>query len=536
MKIRVKNYALIGVIIFLSICITATSCVIFRNHYLNESKYKKEKLTMQNLSANINRYTLVYNNEDPYGIYYATLLKNFFSEKGIELPMVSDTAEETTYEILLGNTNRYKTALNEQEYAVRLFDNKLLFEGGHAVMVEKAIKTFIANDKITEDFSFSGTDTSFVSTVRVNEYLGTRSDIGIIYNYVWGDEFDGNILDRTKFLTKSHGFAQGDKAVTTINGETVRTYTEYDFLENGPYGFVKDGKATFHTYTDENGITYNGRAFCTGDTMWWRYGYAELRAKVPLYPSAWPAWWTTANHDINYYPKTTADNGVVPPADWRYMPEIDIFEFWGDSGNPCANLHKWFRQDCFSNGTAGTNPNEYTVPTEKHAEAVKEEFIKARHYTPAVAYEPEKHTVIQTEAGQSGKQKNPPFCVDDGYHTFGFFWTPEKMIMSVDGKVYGHYDLTNEMFLDSLRKGNDDNGTEYIGMSMFREAPAHMIFDNWINTIGDFVGTKELPIPGSRDFVIEYVRLYQIDEYEFKGTKYKSGLWNYGLERLKNDK
>lgn len=166
---------------------------------------------MQSLPTKINDYTLVYNPQDKYGIYYATLLQKFFSEKGIELPVITDTEAETTYEILLGNTNRYKTSLTEQEYAVRLCENKLLFEGGHAVMVEKAVKTFIANDKITEDFAFSGTDTSFTSTVQVDETAGIRSENGVTYNYVWGDEFDGNILDRTKFFTESHGFAQNDR-------------------------------------------------------------------------------------------------------------------------------------------------------------------------------------------------------------------------------------------------------------------------------------------------------------------------------------
>ena len=484
-------------------------------------------------SVDLTKYTIVYNHQDPYGLYYAKLLTDFLDGQGIHLPVVSDTQAETAYEILLGNTNRYTTTLNEQEYAVRVCDNKILFEGGHEVMIEKAIKTFIANGKTDGEVAFSGTDPSFRSTVQVNEFIGVASDDGVTYRYVWGDEFDGNILDRTKFYTESHDFAQNDRALVTINGETVRTYNEHDFLENSPYAFVKDGNATFHGYTDENGVTHNGRAFCTGDTMWWRYGYAELKAKVPLCPNAWPAWWTTANHDIRYYPQKTAENGVVAPADWRYMPEIDMFEFWGDSGNPCANLHKWFRQGCFNDGTAGTNHDEFIVPTCAHAEAVKEEFIEARHYTPAVTYDADNKNVIQTEAGQSGRQKNPPILVDDGYHTFGFLWTPEQLVMSVDGKPYGRYDLTNDAFLDALRKGNDDNGTEYIGMSMFRDAPAHMIFDNWMNTIGDFVGTKEFAQPGDRDFVIDYVRLYQIDGYTVDGKQYKSGLWNYGLARLK---
>lgn len=485
-------------------------------------------------SIDLTKYAIVYDLQNPYGIYYANLLNRFLESKGIKLPVAADAEAETDYEILLGDTSRYKTELGEQEYAVRLCGNKLVFEGGHPVMIEKAIKIFIANGKTSGDFLFSGTDTTFNSTVRIDESAGVAAESGVTYRYVWGDEFDGNILDRTKFHTTSHDFAQGDSALINLNGKTVRAYNEYDFLENGPYAFVKDGKATFHGYTDENGITYNGRAFCTGDTMWWRYGYAELRAKVPLYPQAWSAWWTTAGHDIDYYPETTAENGVVPPSDWRYMPEIDMFEFWGDNGNPCANLHKWFRQGCFNDGTAGTNHNEYIVPTCAHAEAVKEEFIKARNYTPAVTYDADTKKVIQSEAGQSGKQKNPQILVDEDYHTFGFFWTPEKMVMSVDGKPYGRYDLTNPAFLDSLRKGNDDNGTEYVGMSMFRDAPAHMIFDNWVNTIGDFVGTKELAKPGDRDFVIEYIRLYQIDGYTSGGKKYKSGLWNYGLENLKN--
>ncbi len=479
---------------------------------------------------NAKNYKIIYKAGDKYGIYHAKLLSAFFAENGIALTIADDRAAKAEYEILLGDTSRYQTTLTEQQYAVRLDGKTLIFEGGHQVMVEKAIKTFIANGKAEGEVEFSGTDESFSSVISVDEKAGVTAAEGVAYKYVWGDEFDGNIIDTSKFYTKAHGFGQGAHAFIMLDGEKVKTYNEHDFLENSEYGFVRDGKITFHGVTDQNGIAHNARAFCTGDTMWWKYGYAEISAKVPIIPQAWPAWWTTANHDINFYPETTEDNGVTPLADWRYMPEIDMFEFWGDNGDPCANLHKWFIQGCFSDGTAGTNPNEFTLPTAEHAAEVKDEY-KNTYNAPANVRSNDKGFVISSEWMHKGSRQEPKVQVDgDNFHKFGFLWTPAKMVMSVDGKVYGDFDLTNPALLDTLRVGND-KANEHIGMDIFRDVPAHMIFDNWLNTIGDFVGTKKLAEPGIRDYVIDYVRIYQVDSYELDGKTYKSGLWNYGLDR-----
>ena len=131
--------------------------------------FAKEQLSV-NLknSIDLTKYAIVYDLQNPYGIYYANLLNRFLESKGIKLPVAADAEAETDYEILLGDTSRYKTELGEQEYAVRLCGNKLVFEGGHPVMIEKAIKIFIANGKTSGDFLFSGTDTTFNSTVRID--------------------------------------------------------------------------------------------------------------------------------------------------------------------------------------------------------------------------------------------------------------------------------------------------------------------------------------------------------------------------------
>ncbi len=480
---------------------------------------KREIAGIQTDSWNLPwNYSIVYPSGDKNSFYLATLLQEFYKEKAnLVLKLIPDTAPKSEKEILVGNTNRGTSSLSEQGYAVRLDDIKLIFEGGHPTMLEKAVKTYIANGKILEGFALSGSDSGFAASVKVNEASGLTASSGEVYKLTWSDEFDGNKLDNVKFNSSGGGYGASNN-VALFNGVEVKTFIEHTFNDNDEYAHVKNGELVFHSETvnlgkDDSGtdvtLTHTARAINTSGRMWFRYGYAELRAKIPLYANAWPAWWCTA--------RSGADTPLFKPLnEWEYFSEVDMFEFWGNSGNACSNLHKWYKHDPITedryplvsdfpislkpSGSTWTKDDKYYTHTE-------------RMYT-------------STTTGQYAGD-NVKFNVQgSGYHTFGFLWTPEKMVMSVDGQVYGNYDLTDYDLIDCF---NNNWG--------FQQGALHMILDNWINAPGDHGGTKAYPKTGVRDFIIDYMRIYQSDkpyytDVDHNGINegYKSQLFNLGLD------
>ena len=131
----------------------------------------------------------------------AGLLKDYYSEVlKVDLSIVTDNTKETDKEILIGNTKRSESVkdLDEGKISVSVKGKKLVFCAGHNVSLDSAVKKYIrlAPNK-GKAFTFE-LDTDFKS-----ELQGDHAD----YKYVWGDEFEGNGVDFSKwdFITKMVG-------------------------------------------------------------------------------------------------------------------------------------------------------------------------------------------------------------------------------------------------------------------------------------------------------------------------------------------
>ena len=75
----------------------------------------------------------------------AEKIRSYFSEKaGQKLTVSDDSAAVGAKEILIGNTNRRKSELKENKYAVSLKNNKIYIEGGHTAMTETAAEWFVS--------------------------------------------------------------------------------------------------------------------------------------------------------------------------------------------------------------------------------------------------------------------------------------------------------------------------------------------------------------------------------------------------------
>lgn len=232
--------------------------------------------------------------------------------------------------------------------------------------------------------------------------------------------------------------------------------------ENPEVVRVEDGKLKLCTIKNSgnNEKTYSScLSVTTFNKMRFRYGYLEISARVPYMKGAWPSFWLKSLAD---------DIGPTPKAD--YMAEIDIFEVFSSTNKAVPNLHKWYERTV-------ALPAGY----------------KANH----------------TQGGDMLAGSKRPYVFEDvtnlnnEYHTYGFEWTPEYMAMSIDGEVYCTYDINSNYDGYSDMSGFHDSLYVLFNNHLFTEQS-----NTWL-TDGKLDETTVFPI----NYWIEYIRLYQNDEY-----------------------
>lgn len=262
---------------------------------------------------------------------------------------------------------------------------------------------------------------------------------------VWHDEFDKGEIDYDKWCFD-------------------RTMREpgHEFDNTEKHIRVEDGQLHMQVHRSEKeGKTYSlCEGFTTTDTMVFKYGYLEMRGKVPFRKGAWPSFWCTTNTPL----KESKLFGM----------EVDIFEVWSKTDRLAANLHKW-----------GPKWKHMAVPSNKEGWP-----------NPVYVFE-------------------NPENLNNEYHTYGFEWDPEYMHFYVDDVKFTTFELTGE-------KGAF--GDDYFPETEMFHDWLRVILNNEIFAPGDayakgdivLTDDDEMPI----DYYVDYVRLYQnADKGEVFKTK-----------------
>lgn len=255
-------------------------------------------------------YVIVYANGDENGKALADQLKGYFSKyAGVELSVVSDITSAVKKEILVGDTNRGSSKLGLTEYAATLKNGKLYFEGGHYVMVEKAVRWF----------TYSKYKEGYVNTLtgKCDDFTAVK-DGG--YKYVWGDEFDGGTLDMTRWclIDKMAGTA----LMPCLSDENVVNVNE---------GKLKMSAVRYYNKFNPGAQYATNASVCAQDTMSYKYGYIEIKAMVPFNRGAWPSFWFVSNNALGNRNATPQNYGI----------EVDVFEVFSSVSTLVPNIHKW---------------------------------------------------------------------------------------------------------------------------------------------------------------------------------------------------
>ena len=253
-------------------------------------------------------YVIVIPEGDKYSKQYAEKIQKYFEKyANIKLDIVTDRKKEQKKEILVGNTNRYKSSLVENEYAVKLSGDKLIFEGGHYAMLGKAVDWFV-----TEKYTAGEAN---ALTGKTKDFAATKEGG---YKYVWGDEFAGAEINGTKwqFANRMAGSAlletRTDKEVANVGQDNLRL-------------------RAIRSYRKENPVAQyaTSQSLCTMKTMSFMEGYLEMSARVPFISGAWPSLWANSNGAYK--------NDKNKP----YTIEVDIFEVFSSVDTLIPNIHKW---------------------------------------------------------------------------------------------------------------------------------------------------------------------------------------------------
>lgn len=193
---------------------------------------------------------------------------------GVEIPLVTDAVEESTYEILVGDTNRGETYVTSffanKRYALAQYSNKLILRGGQIEATSKAVYEF-AN--MIEEASITAAPLhikpNYCKTGSISTYGGSYFDG---YELVFSDEFNTDEINQ-KIWTVENGAipTYGDAAgLLQIMSEDVYSDGLNMILRSG---LNAGGYHTGHLTTEKS--------------FSMKYGYVEVRAKFRAAPGYW---------------------------------------------------------------------------------------------------------------------------------------------------------------------------------------------------------------------------------------------------------
>ena len=259
---------------------------------------------------------------------------------------------------------------------------------------------------------------------------------------VWSDEFDGRALDATKWMflatmNSSDCVYSNDSRTVRVDGSCLHLLVVPSGNPEKPWMLP--------------------RGVSTRDRMAFKYGYLEMRARVPFRHGAWPSFWMT-------------DQPSLRKAAWG--SEVDIFEVFSSSNAVVANLHKWV----YSNGR-----------------------FKGHFMLPG---------------GEGSLKRAYLFkeCMklNEEFHIYGFEWTSKEMSFFVDGEKYVTYPIDDAH--DYCPKeglsmaGFHDFYNIHINNEIF--TPGH----EWCPEAFRITDKDVLPI----EYWIDWIRLYQKDGEEIR--------------------
>lgn len=467
-------------------------------------------------------YVVVYSHSNGNNKVSASRLVTFFKDKyKVTLAdPVKDTdpiALNAEKKILVGDTAFKTSSLSETDYAVTLLANgDLFFEGGHYAMVEAAVKWFETVEvKAGKVAVLSGKQEGFTSTVTLN---------GKTYNYVWGDEYDGDfIYDSNKWSQEAFGNggdiknAFGDRALNTVENGRLKMYGRRYLDEADPnIGYAISG------------------ATVTSNTMLFRNGYIEFRARLPYMKGAFPAIWTmTSSAGLQKaVPNYNVDmgDGCGIYKNRAFDLEFDLFESFADTDHFTTTIHKWYTnikdyaKDEYGvyeakvlsrNGDIDFTGYFNQIPTlvdanQETGETVYKNYPKYGTFGDYAVTQQYSQFYNDASKGYNWGYyftEDEIATINEDYHVYSFLYTSDHCTVYFDGKAFLDFDW--DIAYDYANKVDASNNNNGVGYNFWH----YLMYDMMIYTpegvkqhgADKYLDVTDLPF----EMLVDYVRIYQ---------------------------
>ena len=225
----------------------------------------------------------------------------------------------------------------------------------YKVVVNNETKEFTTSD-FTYEFTQPGTKEYTIDITAFNgikyTYASTKVNIFVARKLIWSDEFDVNGApnpDKWDYNTGTgDGWGNNELEYYTKRPENI-------IIENG----ILKIKAIREDYM---GSQFTSARILTRGKFSFKYGRAEIRAKLPVGGGTWPAFWLLGDN--------------LDTVGWPACGEIDILESVGNNPNVIhSSLHSPGRSGNTPDTATTTNPTSATAyhiyAAEWSAESIK---------------------------------------------------------------------------------------------------------------------------------------------------------------------
>lgn len=351
----------------------------------------------------------------------------------ITVALQKDTAVSAK-EILIGNTSR--TTANEAadgEYTLKLSGQRLMLLGNSPETLVAAI------DKLSSLIEEGSIREGYTHTETAND-IG-RKEIQD-YRRIWTDNFDGDRIDGMWDV-----YTEFDTMETDNNSDTP--FTMFRSADKD-HVYQKDGKLYQHISRPHEyyGV---GVKMTTSNSLWFRYGYTEVSAKISPELGTGPGFWLVGQGDN----------------DGDLSVEFDIIEVFGNS--------KHYKATPLRNRKGGSAMDVQNMDIE--------------------------NTTVTGNSWQTCPGEDDVRFSDE-YHTFGLEWTEEYYSFILDGEV-----------VYSVNHSESDIISEFLAQSpvyIIVSTTANKAWwerDIW-NGMGSMANENTDWQYGS-EYAVEYVHLYQ---------------------------
>ncbi|MEE0945534.1 MAG: glycoside hydrolase family 16 protein [Acutalibacteraceae bacterium] len=343
------------------------------------------------------------------------------------LTKIENTFEVVCKELSADTKNAKKTFLS-----ISLITYSLLDETGKRIIysseedVHHKLNGITVNDQEKENI--------ISSTIAPQ----TKGDRTLVWNHEFEVQSTGELISHLT-NTVDHMFARDSNLVTSMDQKNY---------------FMDNGNLVLRITSDGNKNYTTARSVSTYEKMSFKYGYLEMRAKIPYQMCVWPGFWMKADKNLQKS---------------KYGGEIDIFEVFSSVDTCVPNLHKWY------GGSASEQLSNRGVITGQ------------------------KKYVFEDKENLS-----------DTYHVYGFEWTPDVMKFYVDDYCYFTVSIREEDDFSTAYPGMDCfHDFYYVCFNNW----VYTEQQSWANSSLYVENNEDF---GSADYVIDYIRLYQKNGEQIK--------------------